>query len=120
MCTLQQNNRSTTRWTEIENHIINKLLTTIGDLTSEELKLKDNIIHKLINKNNCQENISRTSITRSSTKITSDITQSIDDSDKNSSINAIKEQVATIKESSTSVKSNNPKKWKIKELYQQS
>ena len=34
-----------------KDHIINKLLTTIGVLTSSELKPKDNIIHKLINHN---------------------------------------------------------------------
>ena len=89
-----------------KDYIINKLLTTIGDLTSSELKSKDNIIHKLINQNNCEKNTNRTSINQSSTKITSDNTQSINDSDKNNSINAIKEQVATIKESSTSVKLN--------------
>ena len=41
------------------------------------------------------------------TKITSNNTLGINDSDKSSSINAIKEQVATIKENSRSVKSNN-------------
>ena len=35
-----------------KEHIINKPLTTIGDLTSSELKSKDNIIYKLINQNN--------------------------------------------------------------------
>ena len=40
-------------------------------------------------------------------QITSGNTHSIKDSDKNNSINAIKEQVATIKENSTSAKSNN-------------
>ena len=90
-----------------KDNVINKLLTTIGDLTSSELKSKDNIIHKLINQNNCEENTSRTSINQGSTKLTSDNTHSINDSDKNNSINAIKEQVATIKENSRSVKSNN-------------
>ena len=93
-----------------KDHIINKLLTTIGDLTSSELKLKDNIIHKLINQNNCEENTNRTSINQSSTKITFDNSQSINDSDKNNSINAIKEQVATIKENIMSVKSNNQRR----------
>ena len=92
------------------NHIINKLLTTIGDLTSAELKSKNNIIHKLINQNNCEENTNRTSVNQSSTKITFDNTQSINDSHKNNSINATKEQVATIKENSTSVKSNNQRR----------
>ena len=69
-------------------------------MTSAELKLKDDI-HKLI-KNNCEENINRTSIIQSSIKITSNNTQSINDSDKHSSINALKEQVAIIKENSTS------------------
>ena len=31
-----------------KDHIINKLLTAIGDLTSTQLKLTDNVIHKLI------------------------------------------------------------------------
>ena len=92
------------------NHIINKLLTTIGDLTSSELKSKNNIIHKLINQNNCEENTNRTSVNQSSTKITFDNTQSINDSHKNNSVNATKEQVATIKENSTSVKSNNQRR----------
>ena len=51
-----------------------------------------------------KKNTNRTSINQSSAKITSDNTQSINDSDKNNSINAIKEQVATIKENITSVK----------------
>ena len=97
-----------------KDYIINKLLTTIGDLTSSELKSKDNIIHKLINHNNCEENTNRTSINQSSTKITSNNIQSINDSDKNNSINGIKEQVATIKENSTSVKSNNERSEKSK------
>ena len=83
-------------------------------MTSSELKWKDNIIYRLINQNNCEENTKRISINQSSTKITSDNTQSINDSDKNSSINAIKEQVATIKEYSRSVKSNNQRSEKSK------
>ena len=75
-----------------KDHIINSILTTIGDLTSSELKSKD------------KENTTKTSINQSSTKITSDNTQSINDSDKNNSINAIKEQVVTIKDNSASVK----------------
>ena len=90
-----------------KGHIINKLLTAIGDLTSSELKSKDFIIHKLINQNNWEENTNRISINQVSTKITSDNTQSINHSDKNNSINATKGQVATIKENSMSVKSNN-------------
>ena len=62
-----------------KDHTINKPLTTIRDLTSSELKLKDSITN-------------RTSINQSSMKITSNKTQSINDSDKNSSINAIKER----------------------------
>ena len=89
-----------------KNHIINKLLTTIGDLTSTELKSKDNIIHKLINQSNCQENTNRIPMNQSSTKITSNNTQDINDSDKNNSVNTIKEQVATIKGNSRSVESN--------------
>ena len=57
-----------------EYHVINKLLTTTGDLTISDLKLKDNIIYKLINQN-CEENTNRTSNNQSSTKITSDDTQ---------------------------------------------
>ena len=97
-----------------KEHIINKLLTTIGYLTSSELKSEDNIIHKLINQSNCEENTNRISMNQSSTKITSDDTQGINDSDKNNSINAIKEQVATIKENSRSVKSNNQRSEKSK------
>ena len=97
-----------------KDHIINKLLRKIGDLTSLELKSKDIIIHKLINQNNCEENTNRTSINQSLTKITSDDNQSINDSDKNNSIHAIKEQVAAIKENSTSVKSNNQRSEKPK------
>ena len=89
-----------------------KLLTTIGDLTSTELKSKDNIIHKLINKSNCEENTNRISMNQSSTKITSDNTQDINVSDKNNGENAIKEQVATIKENSRSVESNNQRREK--------
>ena len=73
-----------------KDHIINKLLTTIGDLTSSELKSKGNIMHKLIN---CEENTNRTTINQSSTKIISDNIQSVNDSDKNNNINPIKEQV---------------------------
>ena len=97
-----------------KEHIINKLLTTIGYLTSSELKSEDNIIHKLINQSNCEENTNRISMNQSSTKITPDNTQGINDSDKNNSINAIKEQVATIKENSRSVKSNNQRSEKSK------
>ena len=99
-----------------KDHIINKLLTKIRDLTSSELNSKNNIIHKLINQNNCKENTNRYSINQSSTKI-SDNTHSnndIHDSDKNNSINAIKEKVATIKENSTSVKSYNQRSEKSK------
>ena len=85
-----------------KDHIINKILTTIGHLTSSKLRSKDNIIHKLINQSNCEENTNRISMNQSSNEITSDNTQGINDSDKNNSINAIKEQVATIKENSTS------------------
>ena len=90
------------------------LLTTIGDLTSTELKSKDNIIHKLINKSNCEENTNRISMNQSSTKITSNNTQDINVSDKNNDVNAIKEQVATIKENSRSVESNNQRSKKSK------
>ena len=79
-----------------KDHTINKILTTTNDLTSPELKSKDNIIHKLLNQNNCKENTNSNSINQSSTKITFGNTQSINDSDKNNSINALKEQVATI------------------------
>ena len=51
---------------------------------------------------------------QSSTKIKSDNTQDINDSDKNNSVNAIKEQVATIKENSSSVESNNQRSDKSK------
>ena len=67
----------------------NKLLTTIGDLASSEFKSKDNIIRKLINQNNCEENTNRVSIKQSSTKIISDNTQGkndINNLDKNSNI----------------------------------
>ena len=47
-------------------------------------------------------------------QITSASIQSINYSDKNGSINAIKEQVATIKENSTSVKSNKQRSEKSK------
>ena len=59
----------------------------------------------------------RVSANQSSTKITSNNTlgkDDISDSDKNNSINAIKEQVATTKENSTSVKSNNQRSVKSK------
>ena len=78
-----------------KDHIIKKLLIVI-DLTSSELKSKDNI-HKLINQNNCEENTSRISINQSLAKIASNNSQSINDSDKYSSINVIKEQVAKLK-----------------------
>ena len=97
-----------------KDHIINKLLTTIGDLTSTELKSKDNIIHKLINHSNCEENTSRISMNQSSTKITSDNTQDINDSDKNNTADTIKEQVATIKKNSRSVESDNQRSEKSK------
>ena len=67
------------------------------------------------------KNTNRASINQSLTKNTSDNTQGkneINDSENNNSINAIKEQVATIKENSTSVQSNNQRK--IKELNHQS
>ena len=80
---------------------------------SSELKSKDNIIHKLINHDNC-ENTNRTYINQSSTKITSDNTQSINYSDKSNSKNAIKKHVGTIKENSRSVKSNNQRSKKSK------
>ena len=44
---------------------------------------------------------------QSSTKITSDNIRDINDSEKNNSVNAIKEQVTTIKENSRSVESTN-------------
>ena len=84
---------------------MNKLLTTIGDLTSSELKSKDNIIHKLINQSNCEENTNRISMNQSSTKITSDNTQDINDSEKNNIVNAIKEQDQRIKSANLSQKS---------------
>ena len=87
----------------------------MGDLTSAELKLKDNIIHKLINHSNCEENTNRISMNQRSSKITSDKTQDKNDSEKNNSVNAIKEQVATIKESSRSVESNNQRSEKSKD-----
>ena len=97
-----------------KDHIINKLLTTIGDLNSSELKSKDNIIHKLINQSNCEESTNRISMNQSSTKITSDNIRDINDSEKNNSVNAIKEQVATIKENSRSVESTNQRSQKSK------
>ena len=52
---------------------------------------------------------------QSSTKITSDNIRDINDSEKNNSVNAIKEQVATIKEqNSRSVESINQRKEKSK------
>ena len=51
---------------------------------------------------------------QSPSKITSDNTQGINDSENNNSINAIKEQVATIKENSRSVESNNQRSEKSK------
>ena len=56
---------------KLKDHVINTLITTIGHLTSSELNSKDNVIHKLINQNNCKENTNRVSINQSSTKITS-------------------------------------------------
>ena len=50
---------------------------------------------------------------RSSTKITSDNTRDTNDSEKNSCVNALKEQVATIKENRL-VESNNQKSEKSK------
>ena len=97
-----------------KDHIINKLLTTIGDLTSTELKSKDNIINKLINQNNCEENTNRISMNQSSTKITSENTQDINDSDKNNTVDTRKEQVPTIKKNSRSVESNNQRSEKSK------
>ena len=75
-----------------KDHIINKLLTTIGHLTSSKLRSKDNIIHKLINQSNCEENTNRASINQCSTKITYGNIQGksdMNDSDKNDSVNAI-------------------------------
>ena len=91
---------------------MNKLLTTIGDLTSSELKSKDNIIHKLINQNNCEEN--QQNLDKSKFNQNYIRRRPEYDSDKNNSINAIKEQGATIKENSTSVKSNNQRSEKSK------
>ena len=51
---------------------------------------------------------------QSSTKITSNNTQDINDPEKNNSVNAIKEQVTTIKENSRSVESNNQRSEKSK------
>ena len=51
---------------------------------------------------------------QSSTKIASDNTQDINDSDKNNTVDTIKEQVATIKENSRSVESNNQRSEKSK------
>ena len=73
----------------MKDHIINKLQTTIGDLTSSELKSKDNT-RKLINQNNSKENTNIVSINQSSTKIRSDNTQGKNDIiglDKNNSMN---------------------------------
>ena len=82
---------------KLNDRIINKLLTKIGDLTSSELKSKDNIIHKLINQSNCKENTNRISMNQSSTKITSNNTQGLNDSEGNNSINAIKEKSQQLK-----------------------
>ena len=51
---------------------------------------------------------------QSSTKITSDNTQDINDSDKNNTVDTIKEQVPTIKRNSRSVESNNQRSEKSK------
>ena len=64
-------------------------------------------MQKLISQSNCVENTNRISMNQSSTKITSNNTQDINDPEKNNSVNAIKEQVTTIKENSRSVESNN-------------
>ena len=114
---LQQNNRSTRRWTKIKKSYYKKLITTIGDLTSSELKSKDSIIHKVINQNNCEENTNKASINQISTKIASGNTQpknDMNDLDKNNSVNEIKQQVETIKKNGTLVKSNNQKSEKSK------
>ena len=47
------------------DHIINKLQTTIWELTSSELKSKDDIINKLINQKNCEENTNKQSLNKS-------------------------------------------------------
>ena len=51
---------------------------------------------------------------QSSNNITSGNTRDINDSEKNNCVNAIKEQVATIKENSRSVESNNQRNEKSK------
>ena len=51
---------------------------------------------------------------QSSNNITSGNTRNINDSEKNNCVNAIKEQVATIKENSRSVESNNQRNEKSK------
>ena len=51
---------------------------------------------------------------QSSNNITSGNTRDINDSEKNNCVNAIKEQVATIKENSRSVESNNQRSEKSK------
>ena len=89
---------------------INKLLTRLEDSTSSELKSKDNIIHKLINQNNCEENTNRVSINQSSTKVTSDIMVKTIETIQMK----IKEQVTTINKNSTPVKSNNQRSGKSK------
>ena len=86
----------------------------IVDQLQGELKSKDNIIHKLINQSNCEENTNRISMNQSSTKITSDNTQDINDSDKNNTVDTRKEQVPTIKKNSRSVESNNQRSEKSK------
>ena len=70
MCRLQENNRSTSRWTRIERS--DNKETSNSDsifITNSELKSKGNIVHKLIDQNNCQENTNRTSINQSSPKL---------------------------------------------------
>ena len=51
---------------------------------------------------------------QSSTIITSGSTHDINDSEKNNTVNATKEQLATIKENSRSVESNNQRREKSK------
>ena len=74
-------------------------------------------MHKVINQNNCEENTNKASINLISTKITSGNTQpksDMNDLYKNNSVNEIKQQVETIKENGTLVKSNNQKSEKSK------
>lgn len=106
MCQLQQLQDEL----KSKDHTINKFLTTI------ELRLKD-ILNKLINQNNCEENTNKASINQISTKIASGNTQpknDMNDLDKNNSVNEIKQQVETIKKNGTLVKSNNQKSEKSK------